>query len=43
MIRKPTVEELVFALAMALSLIAIAIIVASPADFRDSNLVYKGF
>lgn len=41
--RKPTVDQLIFALAMILSFIAIAIMLLSPPDFRSGNLVYKGF
>jgi hypothetical protein len=43
MIPQPTIERLVYALVIVLSLIALALVLVSPAELLDNQVVYQGF
>ena len=43
MISKPTIDRLVYALVILLSLIALTLVVTAPAELLNNRVVYQGF
>jgi hypothetical protein len=43
MIPQPTIERLIYALVIVLSLIALALVLVSPSELLDNKVVYQGF
>ena len=43
MIRRPAIDKAIYVLVIVLSLIALALVLISPAELLDNKVIYQGF